>query len=70
MQIKTIMRYLLTPVRMAITLNKPTLTNKTPKQTQETRVGEAVENGEPCTAGENVNSCSRYVKQYVESSRN
>ena len=54
MQIKTTMRYHLTPVRVAIS-----------KITQITNVGENVEKREPSrTAGGNVNWCSHYGKQY------
>ena len=48
MQIKTIMRYHLTPVRMAII--------KLKKNPQTTKAGDSVERREPsCTVGGNVN---------------
>ena len=54
MQIKTTMRYHLTPVRMAI-IKKSTITN----------AGEAVEKREPSyTVGGNVNWYNHYGKQY------
>ena len=53
MQIKTIMRYYLTPVRMAI-IKKNT-----------NNISEDVEKKEPSyTVGGNVNWCSHYGKQY------
>ena len=60
MEIKTTIRYLLTPVRMAIV-------NKTIRII----VGEVVEKKEPSfTAGGNVNWCSHYGKQSGGSSKN
>ena len=60
MQIKTTMRYHLTPVRMAI--------NKRP---QITSTREDVEKLEPlCTVGGNVNWYSQYGEQYGGSLRN
>ena len=54
MQIKTIMRYHLTPVRMAII-----------KELQTINAGEGVEKREPsCTLAGNVNWCSHYGEQY------
>ena len=54
MQIKTIMRYHLTPVRMAII-----------KELQTINAGEGVEKREPsCTVAGNVNWCSHYGEQY------
>ena len=59
MQIKTTMRYHLTPIRMAI-IKKNT-----------TNVGEDVEKREPSyTVVENVNWCSHCEKQYGVSSKN
>ena len=59
MQMKTTMRYHLTPVRMAII--KKTVTS----------VRKDMEKREPlCTVGENVNWCSHYGKQYGDSSKN
>ena len=59
-QIKTTMRYHLTPVRMA---------NITTQAT--TDAGEVVEKEEPfCTAGGNANWCSHSGKQYGGSSKN
>ena len=54
MQIKTAMRYYLTPVRMAII-----------KKSQTINTGEGVEKREPSyTVGGNVNWCSHYGRQY------
>ena len=54
MQIKTIMRYHLTPVRMAIIKNLQTI-----------NAGEGVEKKKPSyIAGGNANLCSHYGKQY------
>ena len=54
MQIKTIMRYHLTPVRMDII-----------KELQTINAGEGVEKREPsCTVAGNVNWCSHYGEQY------
>ena len=54
MQIKTAMRYHLTPVRMAII-----------KSLQIINAGEGVEKREPSyTVGENVNWCNNYGEQY------
>ena len=59
-QIKTTMRYHLTPVRMASI-----------EKTKNKNAGEDVEKGEPSyTVGENVNWCSHYGKQYGGSSKN
>ena len=58
MQIKTTMRYHLTPVRTARNTTLET-----------TGVGEDVEKKEPsCTVGGNVNWCSHWGKQYGDSS--
>ena len=58
MQIKTTMRYHLTPVRMTI-IN------------QQTSAGNDVEKGEPfCTVGGNVDWCSHCGKQYGDNSKN
>ena len=55
MQIKTTMRYHLTPVRMAIINKWPSLTS----------AGGAVEKREPsCTVGGNVNWYSHYGEQF------
>ena len=55
MQIKTTLRYHLTPVRMAITKSLQTL-----------NTGEGVEKREPsCTVGGNVNWYSHYERQMV-----
>ena len=60
MQIKTTMKYHLTPVRMAIF-----------KRQQIKSVAEDVEKREPlCTVGGNVNWCSHYGEQYGDSSKN
>ena len=60
MQIKTTMRYHLTPVRMAII-----------KSLQVISAGEGVKKKEPsCTVGGNVNWCNHYRKQYGGSSEN
>ena len=60
MQIKTIMRYHLTPVRMAIIKNLQTI-----------NAGEGVEKREPSyTVGGNVNWCSHYGEQYRGSLKN
>ena len=59
-QIKTTVRYHLTPVRMA-SIKRPQTTN----------VGEDVEKREPLyTVGGNVNWCSHCGKQYGRSSEN
>ena len=59
MQIKTTMRYCLTPVRMAI-INKAII-----------NTGEDVENKESSyTVGRNVNWCSHYGEQYEGSFKN
>ena len=60
MQIKTTMRYHLTPVRMAIIKNLQTI-----------NAGEGVEKREPsCTVGGNVNGYSHYGEQYGGSLKN
>ena len=60
MQVKTTMKYYITPVRMAII-----------KRQEITSVGEDVEEREPLyTVGGNVNWCSHYGKQYGDSSKN
>ena len=60
-QIKTTMRYHLTPVRMAI----PSIDQQT------TSAGEDVEKGEPfCTVGGNADWCSHCGKQYGDTSKN
>ena len=60
MQIKTRVRYQLTPVRMVIIKNPQT-----------TNAGEGVERREPfCTVGGNVNWLSHYGEQYGGSLRN
>ena len=62
MQIKTIMRYHLTPVKMAI------IKKKNP---QTTNAGDSVERREPsCTVGGNVNWYSHYGEQYGSSLKN
>ena len=59
MQIKTTMRYHLTPDRMA-KISKP----------ETAHVCEDVEKGEPsCTVGGNTNWCSHCGKQYGKSSK-
>ena len=61
MQIKTSMRYHLTPVRMAIIK----------KNLQTINAGEGVEKREPsCTVGGNVNWYSHYGEQYGGSLKN
>ena len=56
MQIKTVMRYHLTPVRMAII-----------KKLQEIKAGEDVEKREPsCTVGRNVNIDTTTKKNSIE----
>ena len=63
MQIKTIVRYHLTLVQMAI--------QKWSKSLQIINAGEGVEKREPSyTVGGNVNWCSHYRKQYGGSSKN
>ena len=58
MQIKTTMRYHLTPIRMAV-IYKST-----------TNPGEDVEKREPfCTVGGNANWCSHCGKQYGDTSK-
>ena len=60
MQIKTTMRYHLTPVRMAIIKNLQTI-----------NAGEGVEKKEPSyTVGENICLCSHYGEQYGGSLKN
>ena len=60
MQIKTTVRYYLTPVRMAIS-----------KRQQMTSTDKDVEKREPfCTVGGNINWCSHHGKQYGDSSKN
>ena len=60
MQIKTTMRYQLTPVRIAIIRNSQT-----------TNSDESVEKREASyTVGRNVNWCSHYGKQYGDSLKN
>ena len=56
MQIKTVMRYHLTPVRMAVI-----------KKLQEIKAGEDVEKREPsCTVGRNVNIDTTTKKNSIE----
>ena len=60
MQIKTTMRYHLTPVRMVAIKNLQTI-----------NAGEGVEKREPSyTVGGNVNWCSHYGEQYGGSLKN
>ena len=60
MQTKTIMRYHLTPIRMAIIKNPKAI-----------NAGESVEKREFFyTVGGNVNLCSSYGRQYGDSSKN
>ena len=60
MQIKTTMRYHLTPVRMASSINQKTIS-----------VGEVVKKGEPfCTVGGNADWCSHCGKQCGNTSKN
>ena len=60
MQIKTEMRYHLTPIRMAITKNLQTING-----------GEDLKKREPsCTAGRNINWYSHYGEQYGDFLKN
>ena len=60
MQIKATIRYHLTAVRMA-SIKSQRIIN----------VGKDMEKREPsCTVGGNINGCSRYGKQYGDSSKN
>ena len=60
MQIKTTMRYHLTPVRIAILTNLQTM-----------NAGEGVEKMEPsCIVGGNANGYSHYGEQYGDSLKN
>ena len=62
-QIKTIMRYHLTSIRMA--------TVKKKKKQKSTNVHENVDKLEPlCTVGGHIKWCRHYLKQYGGSSRN
>ena len=63
MQIKTTMRYHLTPFRMALTKNK------TKKKLEKSSVEDDVEKLEPLHVGRNVKYCSFFGKQYDDSSK-
>ena len=70
-QVKTTMRYHLTPVRMAIIKISKTVSKQHQNSIKTVNAGEGVEKREPsCTAGGKVNWYSHYGEQYGGSLKN
>ena len=70
-QVKTTMRYHLTPVRMAIIKISKTVSKQHQNSIKTVNAGEGVEKREPsCTAGGEVNWYSHYGEQYGGSLKN